>query len=105
MRRPGPRPVNLAMEGFKRDAAPLTVLARVQAAWPEVAGPAIAAEAEPVAERGGTLTVECRTSAWAQELSLLGPDVVRRLNAALDPAGEGPLRGLRVSGPGGRGRQ
>jgi predicted nucleic acid-binding Zn ribbon protein len=96
MRRPRPRPLHLALEAFAREAAPATVLARVQAEWPRVAGPAVADEAEPVAERGGTLTVACRSAAWAQELSMAGPDVVRRLNAALDPTGPGPLRELRV---------
>jgi predicted nucleic acid-binding Zn ribbon protein len=72
------------------------VLARVQADWPRVAGEAVAAEAEPVAERGGVLTVSCRSATWAHELSLLGPDLVERLNAALDPGGQGPLRELRT---------
>jgi len=101
VRRPGPRPVHLALEAFALEAAPATVLARVQAAWPEVAGPAVAAEAEPVSERAGTVTVTCRSATWAQELSLLGPDMVRRLNAALDPAGPGPLKELRVRTGGG----
>ena len=96
MRRPAPRPLHLALEAFALEAAPATVLARVQAAWPQVAGPAVAAEAEPVAERGGTITVTCRSATWAHELSLLAPDIVRRLNAALDPSGPGPLRELRA---------
>lgn len=96
VRRPGPRPLHLVLEGFTRKAEPGTVLARVQAAWPCVAGPAMAREAEPVAERGGTLTVTCRSATWAHELSLLGPEVVTRLNAALDASGEGPLSELRV---------
>lgn len=96
MRRPGPRPLQLALEAFRRDAVPASVLARVQAVWPAVAGPAVAAQAEPVAERGGILDVSCRSATWAHELSLVGADLVRRLNAALDPAREGPLRELRV---------
>ena len=56
----------------------------------------MAAEAEPVAERAGRLTVSCRSATWAQELSLLAPELVQRLNAALEPAGPGPLKELRV---------
>jgi predicted nucleic acid-binding Zn ribbon protein len=65
------------------DAAPDTLLARVQACWPGVAGAAIAAEATPSAEREGTVTVDCSASVWAQELALLAPDLVAGLNAAL----------------------
>lgn len=96
MRRTGPRHVSAALGEFAVSAAPRTVLARVQSAWPEVAGAAMASEAEPVAESGGTLTVACRSAAWAQELALLGPTILRRLNEALEPAGQGPLRDLRV---------
>jgi predicted nucleic acid-binding Zn ribbon protein len=64
-------------------AAPDTLLARVQAAWAEVAGAAIAAESAPASEREGTITVDCSGSVWAQELTLLAPDLVARLNAVL----------------------
>ena len=64
-------------------SAPAGLLARVQASWPELAGPAVAAEAEPVSERAGTVTIACRSAVWAQELELLGPDLIERLNGAL----------------------
>lgn len=66
------------------DAAPDTLLAGVQAAWPEVAGPAIAAEAAPAGEREGTVYVDCSAGVWAQELTLLAPDLTERLNARLE---------------------
>ena len=84
MRRRAPVPVAAAVESLAARLEPLTPLAAIQRAWPEVAGPAIAAEAEPVAERGGVVTVACRSAVWAQELDLLGPDLVARLNTALD---------------------
>ena len=95
MRRAAPRPVRAALEDLRREISPATVLARVQEKWQRVAGAAVAAEAEPVSERAGVLTVSCRSAAWAHELSLLGPDLVRRLNRELDPGGTGPLRELR----------
>ena len=110
MRRAGPRHLTFALDRLTQVAAPATVLARVQAVWPEVVGPAVAAEASPTAERAGKLTVTCRSAAWAQELSLAGPEFVQRLNEALEPGGQGPLRELRPRAagagqtrPGGRG--
>jgi predicted nucleic acid-binding Zn ribbon protein len=94
VRRAAPRHLGLALERLSQDAAPATVLARVQAIWPEVVGEAVAAEAMPTAERAGRLTVTCRSAGWAHELALAGPDFVQRLNKALEPSGSGPLREL-----------
>ena len=96
MRRPAPRPLAAALAGLREDAQPATVLARVQACWPGAVGAAIAAEADPVAEHGGTLTVACRSAVWAQELQLLAEDVLRGLNAALGTPGSTTLVELRV---------
>ncbi len=69
-----------------RDAEPTTQLARVQAVWADVAGPGLAAAATPISERDGVVTVACESAVWAQELELLGPDLLTRFGAAL--AGE-----------------
>ena len=61
---------------------PATALARAQAAWAEVAGPSLAGFAAPASERRGVLTLACESATWAQELELLGPDLLVRLNAA-----------------------
>jgi predicted nucleic acid-binding Zn ribbon protein len=63
--------------------APASGLAAVQRAWPEAVGEVIAAQAHPSADRDGTVTVTCTSSVWAQELTLMGPDLAGRLNAAL----------------------
>ncbi len=89
MRRLAPRPLALALERSRRELAPLTTLARVQEAWSEVAGPAVAAESAPVSERGGVITVACSSAVWAQELDLLGADLLERTRAALG-APDGP---------------
>lgn len=81
MRRRAPRPLRLALDLAVRDAQPATLLARVQAAWPDVAGPVMAAEATPASEREGVVTVACSGAVWAQELELLGPDLLARLAA------------------------
>jgi len=80
------------------DAEPATLLARVQSAWEAVAGTGLAASARPVAERDGVVTVGCESAVWAQELELLGPDLVTRLNDALAPAG-GPSAREAEPGP------
>jgi len=105
VRRSSPRPLGDALAKYAHEAAPATVLARVQACWPEVAGEVVAAEALPVEERSGAVTFTCSSGVWANELDLLAPDLVGRLNAALGGPGEGPVRTLRfrVGGPGGRG--
>ncbi|HEV2769551.1 MAG TPA: DUF721 domain-containing protein [Solirubrobacteraceae bacterium] len=77
---------------MSRRVAPATLLADVQRIWPQVAGRAIAAQAEPVAERGGVVTVACASSVWAAELDLLAPGLVERLNGALGAARVRSLR-------------
>jgi predicted nucleic acid-binding Zn ribbon protein len=72
------------------------VLGAVQGLWAEVAGAAVAAQAAPVAEREGVVTIACRSAVWAQELDLLGGELLRRLNEAL-PTDRGPISGLRFT--------
>ena len=83
MRRRTPVPVAGAVEALASRLAPQTPLSAVQRAWPDTVGPTIAAETEVVSERLGVVTVRCRSAVWAQELTLLGPDLVGRLNDAL----------------------
>ena len=83
MSRRAPRPAALAIEALADRLAPQTLLAQVQRLWPDVVGDTIAAEATPTSDRSGTLQVTCRSAVWAQELDLMGPDLVGRLNAAL----------------------
>jgi predicted nucleic acid-binding Zn ribbon protein len=71
MGRSAPRPASLALRAALQKSAPRTDLAAVQMAWSEAVGEAIAAAAEPVAERDGVLTVRCQSATWAQELSLM----------------------------------
>jgi predicted nucleic acid-binding Zn ribbon protein len=63
--------------------SPATTLARVQEIWEPATGAAIAASARPTGEREGVLTVSCEAAVWAQELELIAPELIPRLNAAL----------------------
>src|ERR687894_2841819 len=93
MRRRGPRPVGTALDALTARLAPATLLAEVQRAWPEAAGPAFAPHSEPWAERAGEVTVACPEAVRAQELDLMSELVVARLNQAL---GRPAVRRLRV---------
>jgi predicted nucleic acid-binding Zn ribbon protein len=64
----------------------------VQGVWATAVGGAVAAEAEPVAERDGVVTVACRSSTWAQELDLLQIELLDAVNAALEGGDAGPDR-------------
>jgi predicted nucleic acid-binding Zn ribbon protein len=87
-----PRPISTALGALTATLAPATTLARVQEIWERAAGPAIAAEASPTAERDGVLTVTCAAAVWAQELDLMAGELIPNLNAAL---GEQAIRELR----------
>jgi predicted nucleic acid-binding Zn ribbon protein len=96
MRRLAPRPLGLALDRALRSARPATTLACVQAAWSDAAGPALAAQAQPVAEREGVVTVACASAVWAQEVELLGPEVIARLAGHPALAGAGRVERLRA---------
>ena len=56
--------------------------AGVVEAWPELVGERIARQAQAVAVRDdGVLVVRVRSAPWAQELSLMTPQVIARINA------------------------
>ncbi len=92
--RRGPRKLGGALDRLVAERAPRTLLAEVQALWPQACGAAIAANAEPVAERDGVVTIACSSGAWAQELELMGDELLRRVGEPIE--GEG-LRRLRFT--------
>lgn len=100
MRRRAPRPLSIALEGLTSRLAPATLLADVQRVWEDAAGTAVAREAEPVAERDGTVTLQCASATWMQEIDLMGPVLVAQLNERL---GGDRVTGVRVTMAGRRG--
>jgi len=84
MRRREPRPAGRAVAALAERLAPLTLLADVQRVWSDAVGELVAAQAEPTGEREGVLTVTCSSAVWAQELDLMGPELVGRLNTLLN---------------------
>jgi predicted nucleic acid-binding Zn ribbon protein len=83
MRRSAPRAISAALAELTSALAPATTLARVQEVWELAAGPAVAAASRPVAERAGVLTVSCEAAVWAQELELMGDELIARINTEL----------------------
>ncbi|WP_240796667.1 DUF721 domain-containing protein [Streptomyces sp. RFCAC02] len=71
--------------------------------WPDLVGPEVAQHCAPEGydEEARVLTVRCDSTAWATQLRLLAPELLRRLNADLGP---GTVRLIRVLGPSGPGR-
>ena len=91
-RRAKPRALGEAIRSVRSEAEPATPLAAVQSVWGAAVGERIAAQARPLREREGVLTVACAAATWAQELDLLQDELLARLNAVLSPR---ELRALR----------
>jgi hypothetical protein len=68
-------PGHLRELGWDRRIAEEEVLAR----WVEAVGPSIAAHARPSHFNGRRLTVVTESPVWTQQLSLLRPDLLRRI--------------------------
>ena len=83
MGRRTPRPIGAALETVLQGAEPATLLAAVQSAWPGAVGEAVAREASPVSERDGVVTVACGSATWAQELDLLGGQILAQVQQNL----------------------
>jgi predicted nucleic acid-binding Zn ribbon protein len=82
----------LALDQVRDELAPESLLADVQRAWRDTVGAAIAEEAQPTSERAGVVTVSCSASVWAQELDLMAPAILERLNRRIDPGHVSRLR-------------
>ena len=94
MRRRAPEQLADVLRDAVGQAAPDTLLARVQALWPEVAGAAIAAHAAPAEESSGTIRIHCEDAVYAHELKLMEPDLRAALNVRLQGFQVGSLRFL-----------
>ena len=69
------------MKGLSLDKALLQ--AQILRRWDAVVGPSIAAHAQPEELRASKLYVRVDSSPWLQELTLLKPSLLKKLNTAL----------------------
>jgi predicted nucleic acid-binding Zn ribbon protein len=79
-------------QGWEVDVAVHGVMAR----WPSIVGPEMAEHCKPESYEDTQLTVRTSSTAWATQLKMLAPDLIRRLNAEL---GEGTVTHVNVQGP------
>jgi hypothetical protein len=54
--------------------------ARAYVAWARAVGEPVSGGTRPKAFRRGQLTIECASSVWANELTYLGPQILRRMD-------------------------
>jgi predicted nucleic acid-binding Zn ribbon protein len=82
----------LDQHGWQQRAAIGSVFGR----WAEIVGPDLAAHTRPDSFADGELTMTADSTAWATQVRLLAPQLVRRLAAEL---GDGTVRRVKVRGP------
>lgn len=95
-----PLPLGAAVERLSAERGwemPLAV-GGVIGRWPELVGPEVAQHCVPLRydEEARVLTVRCDSTAWATQLRLLVPTLLRRVTAEV---GAGTVRSIRVVGP------
>lgn len=78
--------------GWSADVAVHAVFAR----WPDIVGQDVAAHCTPTSYSDGNLAIRTDSTAWATQLRLLAPHVVRRMN---DELGDGTVLRIDVHGP------
>jgi predicted nucleic acid-binding Zn ribbon protein len=97
-RREDPQPLVSAIgslldtRGWQQQAAMGSVFGR----WADIVGHDLAAHTRPDSFADGELTVTADSTAWATQVRLLAPALVRRLNTEL---GDGSVRRVKVRGP------
>ncbi len=91
--------INVAIESSLRRFGIVRKVRRSQAIyiWEEVVGSTAAKISSAVTCKDGVLFVEVKNSVWAQELSLMKRDVIRRLNLRL---GRGTIKDIRFKATG-----
>jgi predicted nucleic acid-binding Zn ribbon protein len=82
----------MSARGWRARVAVAAVFGR----WAEIVGPQVAAHTKAEAFEDGELVVTADSPAWATQMRLLAPQVLKRLSQEL---GAGTVRHLRVRGP------
>ncbi|MGH3251109.1 MAG: DUF721 domain-containing protein [Trebonia sp.] len=99
-RRDDPQPLTAAVGGLlsARGWRERAAVGAVFGHWPDIVGPQLALHTKPEAFEAGELTVSADSPAWATQVRLMSPQLLKRLAEEL---GHGTVRHIRVNGPSG----
>jgi predicted nucleic acid-binding Zn ribbon protein len=100
-RRDDPQKLNVAVGGMlsARGWRARAAVGGVFGRWSLIVGEQVASHVRPVAFEEGELIVDADSPAWAQQMRLLAPQILKRLGEEL---GAGTVKHLQVRGAGGR---
>ena len=84
----------LSARGWREKAAVGAVFGH----WADIVGPQLALHTKPETFDAGELTVSADSPAWATQVRLMAPQILKRLAEEL---GHGTVRRIRVNGPAG----
>jgi predicted nucleic acid-binding Zn ribbon protein len=99
-RRDDPQPLTAAFGGLlsARSWREKAAVGAVFGHWPDIVGPQLALHTKPESFESGELTVSADSPAWATQVRLMAPQLLKRL---ADELGHGTVRHIRVNGPSG----
>ncbi|MGD0700482.1 MAG: DUF721 domain-containing protein [Trebonia sp.] len=97
-RRDDPQPLNAAVGGLlsARGWRQRAAVGAVFGDWPLIVGPQLAAHTKADGFENGELTVTADSDAWAAQVRLMAPQLIKRLAEEL---GHGTVTRIRVRGP------
>jgi predicted nucleic acid-binding Zn ribbon protein len=97
-RRDDPQALNAAVGGLlsARGWRQRVAVGAVFGNWPQVVGPQLATHTRPDGFENGELTVTADSDAWAAQVRLMAPQLIKRLAEEL---GHGTVTRIRVRGP------
>src|ERR1700761_4509462 len=99
-RRDDPQPLTAAFGGLlsARGWREKAAVGAVFGHWADIVGPQLALHTKPESFESGELTVSADSPAWATQVRLMAPQLLKRLAEEL---GHGTVRHIRVNGPSG----
>jgi predicted nucleic acid-binding Zn ribbon protein len=99
-RRDDPQPLTAAVGGLlsARGWREKAAVGSVFGHWTDIVGPQLALHTKPESFESGELTVSADSPAWATQVRLMAPQLLKRLGEEL---GHGTVRHIRVNGPSG----
>jgi predicted nucleic acid-binding Zn ribbon protein len=99
-RRDDPQPLTAAFGGLlsARGWREKAAVGAVFGHWADIVGPQLAQHTTPESFESGELTVAADSPAWATQVKLMAPQLLKRLAEEL---GHGTVRHIRVKGPAG----